>query len=196
MTTSQFSPLGGLQQCILEWQVEGRFDGTTIAGGVTVEENLITQGPSAFGEPFVIEEDGNVGIFNVDGSGGNSASADRYIQWIRLELAGITFPVTGLGIFIVDVSSDVPSTGPFRILETIQYENRAIGGAIYDAKMRLVPQGGALRISGLTPPPPGEIHRVTVGVRNAGTPKEDAELEQASCCLFETVILGGFTTGP
>ena len=195
MPASQFSPLGGLQQCILEWQVQGRFDGTTVAGGVEVEENLITQGPSAFGEPFVIEEEGNAGIFNVDGLGGNAAIADRYIQWIRVELANNVAPAVGLGIFIVDASSDVPSTGSFRILETIQFTNILASGPIYEAKMRLVPQGAALRIAGLGVAAPGTFHRVTVGVRNAGTPKEDAELEQASCCKFEPVIFAGFTTG-
>lgn len=184
MPVSEYSPGGPLQQCVLEWQVQGRFDGTTAAQGVTITDNTIAQQPAGFGDPFVIEEEGNVGIFNVAGLGGLETNADRWIQWLRL-VSGGNAPTAGFRMEIVDATRLVPSVGLFTTLEVIQFG--IFSPALYEAEMRFVPQGAALRIIGLGPANPGSFHRLTLGIRSAKLAKEDAELQQASCCLFDPV---------
>lgn len=186
MSSSEASIGGPLLQCVLEWQISGALDGATVADGIEVTSNIVTQKPESFGDPLVIEVPGPAGIFNPDGLGGNAARADRYIQWVRL-IPATGFPIpAGFRLQIVDVSGLVPSVGAFHILEQLQ-AGAFDAPAFYIAEMNMCPQGGAVRVDGLAAPPPGAVHRLSMGLRMATNAKDDPKLDQASCCFFNPV---------
>ncbi len=181
MPRNEAFPGGPLQQCLLEWEVEGALDGVTDAPGLEVDSGILVQQTTPPDRPYVIPVDGAAGLFDIDGFGGRAVRADRYIMWIRVVPA--TFPVPpAFQIDIVDASGLVPSVSPVVVLDVIQLGAFA-APAFYLAEMQLVPHGSVLRIAGLPAPPPGAVHRVSVEARMATTSHADAELAEASCCL-------------
>jgi hypothetical protein len=176
MPPNETVPKGSLLQFVLEWQIDGALDGSTLAPGIETENNVIVQQPSGPDNPYVVEVPSAAGLFNPDGSGNRGAIADRYLQWIRVVPA----------VFPASMSIDIVTTSlPEGAVEVI--DNLQVGGvsspAFYQAEFDFVPQGGLVRISGLAAPPPGSVHIVQMGVRAAMTADGDAELSQSSCCL-------------
>ena len=187
MPTNEASIAGPLLQCVLEWRVNGALDGTTVAPGLTIDSNILTQRPDSFGAPFVILVPGAAGLFNPDGFGDSSTRADRYLQWIRI-VPATGFPIpAGFRLQIVDASGLVPSVGSFLILEQIQ-AGAFVTPAFYVEEMNFVPQGSVVRVDGLGAAPPGTFHRITMGVRSATEVQDDPALDNASCCTFEPVV--------
>ena len=183
MPPTENTPRGPLYQTVVEWRVEGALDGVTPAPGLTADRNVVIQRPTATEQIFVVEVDGNAGLFDPDADGGRAAYADRYIEWIRVVPA--TFPVPPTFFLgVVDASGEVPSVGnpiPIARLRAGTF----LPPAEYVAALDLVPQGFVVQISGLPAPPPGLFHSVTMSVRAAMITYEDAQFEYNSCCLFD-----------
>ncbi len=185
MPINEASPAGPLLQCVLEWRIIGALDGVTVAPGLETNNNILTQKPTNFGDPLVIEVPGAAGLFNPDGFGDSATRADRYLQWIRFVPAAFPIPA-GFRLQIVDASGLVPSVGAFQILEQI-HAGVFSAPAFYLAEMNFCPQGSVVRVDGLGAAPPGRFHRLTMGVRSATEVQDDPALDQSSCCLFEPV---------
>lgn len=177
-------PGGLLQQWVIEWRVDGALNGETPAPGLDVDNNLLVQRPSSPSLPYIIEVDGPAGLFNPDGFGGVAASADRYIQWIRVIPARFGVLLNFFFLGIADASGIVGSVAPILPISEIDSGGFTAPGR-YLAGMDFCPQGCAIQIDGVPPPLPGGINIVQMGIRAASALEHDALLEQASCCFFD-----------
>ena len=181
MPFNESYPAGPIQQFLLQWDVAGALDGVTQAPGLVVESGIVTQRTRAPSNPYVIPVNGPAGLFDIDGSGARAVRADRYLMWLRIQPAVFPVPVEFV-VDIVDASGLVPSVSSAITLDVIHTGTFSFPG-LFLSNMYLVPHGSIVRVSGLGVPPPGAVHRVSMGARTATTSHGDAELAEASCCL-------------
>lgn len=176
---------GALQQWTVQYEIAGAIDGTELAPsavlfGVTDEEGVMR----------VATED--LGIIDPDLRGGRASMGDRFISFIRIETA-VPMPI-GFAMSVVDASLSVPGLG---IIETRRITPPTIAGTVeyISTECTYVPQGQALRVSSMPAPPPGEVHRITLGIKAAVTGDDEARLAEACCCQSEAES-GGATPAP
>jgi hypothetical protein len=170
-----------LQQFVVQWEITGELDGSTLANPLDTEGNVITQSPFGEEQLFIIAQDGNLGLIDPNALGGLAAPGDRWLQWIRVVPA--TPFVPQFSVQVVDADDLVPSLGVV-VLEQLVSGTTLIGDtSYYAALMHYVPQGASIRIVGLGAPAPGERHLVTIGFRAGSQAHEEADYQYSRCCL-------------
>lgn len=172
---------GSLQQWTAVYEISGDCDGVTLApsaGNAPVDEEGVYRLPTATPS----NPSGDIGIIDPDLLGGRGTQGDRFISFIHIEAAS-PIPV-GFALSVVDATLASPNLG---IIETRRITTPAVIGQVryISTECTYVPQGQALRITGLPAPPPGQVHTFTIGVRAATTGDDEARLASACCCQSE-----------